>query len=141
MLLDQIIFGICGKSCCNREYHRLSKGNKVFLLNFLIPTSYRMSYEEKQEAIERAKRLQPGDMILIKTPSAIYSAIRTLGRQSYDHIVSSTSKLIRQAVVLDDQYSLHISYPYAKKAPTFFFTHKLRQPLIIRPTPELFDEE
>ena len=39
---------------------------------------------------------------------------------------------------MDNQYSLHISYPRAKKVPTFLFTHKRKEPLIIRP---LFTEK
>lgn len=48
---------------------------------------------------------------------------RNLGYSEYDHI----------AVVLDDYYSLHISYPRAKKVPTILFAHVKREPLVIRP--------
>ena len=48
---------------------------------------------------------------------------RNLGASDYDHI----------AVVLDDYYSLHISYPRAKKVPTILFTHIKREPMVIRP--------
>ena len=48
---------------------------------------------------------------------------RNLGASDYDHI----------AVVLDDYYSLHISYPRAKKVPTTLFTHIKREPMVIRP--------
>jgi hypothetical protein len=48
---------------------------------------------------------------------------RNLGASDYDHI----------AVVLDDYYSLHISYPRAKKVPTTLFTHLKREPMVIRP--------
>ena len=48
---------------------------------------------------------------------------RNLGASDYDHI----------AVVLDDFYSLHISYPRAKKVPTTLFTHLKREPMVIRP--------
>jgi hypothetical protein len=34
---------------------------------------------------------------------------------------------------LDDKLSLHISYPKTKLVPTLLFTHKKKQPLIIRP--------
>ena len=47
---------------------------------------------------------------------------RGLGHSEYDHI----------AVVLDDYYSLHISYPRAKKVPTILFTHVKREPLVLR---------
>jgi len=48
---------------------------------------------------------------------------RNLGASDYDHI----------AVVLDQYYSLHISYPRAKKVPTTLFTHIKREPIVIRP--------
>ena len=38
-----------------------------------------------------------------------------------------------KAVVIDEKMSLHISYPRAKQVPTFLFTHKKKNPLIIRP--------
>ena len=53
----------------------------------------------------------------------VYSFFRNLGYSDYDHA----------AVVLDDEYCLHISYPRAKKVQTCKFTHILRQPLVLRP--------
>ena len=47
-----------------------------------------MSPEEKKEGTERAENLRPGDLILVRTPSLIYSAFRKMGNQKYDHIVN-----------------------------------------------------
>ena len=90
----------------------------------------KMTFEERLQAQDKATMLQPGDLILTKTPSCIYQMFRNLGGPSdYDHI----------SVVLDETYSLHISYPRAKKVPTTLFTHIKREPMVIRPlfqTPE-----
>ena len=84
----------------------------------------KMTFEERSQAQDKATQLQPGDLILTKTPSCIYQMFRTLGGPTeYDHI----------SVVLDETYSLHISYPRAKKVPTTVFTHIKREPLVIRP--------
>jgi hypothetical protein len=42
--------------------------------------------------------------------------------------------------VIDEKNSLHISYPRAKLVPTILFTHKKKNPLIIRPKFESEDE-
>jgi len=83
----------------------------------------KMTFEERVQAQEKAEMLQPGDLILTKTPSCIYQMFRNLGCSEYDHI----------SVVLDEYYSLHISYPRAKKVPTTLFTHIKREPMVIRP--------
>ncbi len=77
--------------------------------------------------------LQPGDLILIKTPSSIYEAFRRIGESHFDHIVRVVCNIMLQAVVLDEHSSLHISYPSAKVVPTILFTHKKKTPMIIRP--------
>ena len=46
-----------------------------------------MSPKEKNESEQKSKLLQPGDLLLIKTPSAIYEAFRRLAESKYDHIV------------------------------------------------------
>ena len=38
-----------------------------------------MSNSEKKESLSKAKGLQPGDMIVTRTPSAIYEALRRIG--------------------------------------------------------------
>lgn len=44
---------------------------------------------EKIESTAKAKTLQPGDLILIRTPSSLYEAFRRLGESYYDHIVTN----------------------------------------------------
>ena len=83
----------------------------------------KMNDAEKKQAIMMAKQfVRPGDIILIKTPSAFYSLMRKLFASKYDHTV----------VVVDEERSLHISYPKAKLVPTYIFMHILREPLVIR---------
>lgn len=70
--------------------------------------------------------MQPGDLILIKTPSTLYDVFRRMASQEWDHV----------AVVVDNddcESSLHITYPRAKFAETFLFTCVKRRPVIIRP--------
>lgn len=47
-----------------------------------------MSDYEKVESQLKANTLIPGDLILIRTPSAIYEVFRKLGAHKYDHIVT-----------------------------------------------------
>ena len=82
-----------------------------------------MSPADKERAIEATKQVQPGDLILVNTPNALYETMRRVYSTPYDHLV----------VVVDETRSLHISYPRAKLVPTYLFTHSARQPLVIRP--------
>ncbi len=81
-----------------------------------------MTDEEKKESIAETKKLRSGDIILMQTPSALYQQFRKIATQRYDHAV----------VVIDDKMSFHVSYPRAKLAPTYLFTHKKREPVVIR---------
>lgn len=48
-----------------------------------------MSPDEIKESEIKIKLLQPGDLILIRTPSIVYEAFRKLGDDhQYDHIVT-----------------------------------------------------
>ena len=53
--------------------------------------------------------VEPGDIILIKTPSLIYSGMRNFFHVEYDHAL----------VVVDKERCLHISYPRAKLVPVW----------------------
>lgn len=82
-----------------------------------------MSDTEKTQAMAMAKQfVRPGDLILIKTPSTFYGLMRRLFESKYDHTV----------VVVDEERSLHITYPRARLVPTYLFMHILREPLVIR---------
>ena len=75
-------------------------------------------------AADVAKLLQPGDIILVKTPSQVYlQMFRMLGFKGYDHTV----------LVVDDSRTLHIGWPRAKLVPTILFTTPSKQGLLIRP--------
>ena len=84
---------------------------------------YSISPAEKEIAIEKAKLVKPGDMILVKTPNALYDIVRRIYATTYDHIV----------VVVDLDRCLHISYPRAKLVPTYLFTSSRWEPLVLRP--------
>jgi len=80
--------------------------------------------EEKKQAEHKVKTmLQPGDMIFVKTSNALYSTLRKIFDNEYDHIV----------VVVNEHQSLHISWPHAKLVPTYMFSHTRRAPLVVRP--------
>jgi hypothetical protein len=83
----------------------------------------KMTDTEKQQAKAIAKQyVRPGDLILVKTPSSYYGLMRKIFNSKYDHTV----------VVVDEERSLHISYPKARLVPTYIFMHILREPLVIR---------
>lgn len=75
--------------------------------------------------------MQPGDLILVKTPNKMYELVRRIFDSPYDHLV----------VVVDDSRSLHISFPITKLVPTYLFTHEPREPLIVRPALSDLDRE
>jgi len=66
--------------------------------------------------------LLPGDFILTQTPTQIFSLFRDMGQTKYDHLV----------IVIDEQRSLHISYPLAKLVPTTMFLDPSKRPLVLR---------
>ena len=55
--------------------------------------------------------VRPGDLIMTRTPSKIFGTLRELGGTDYDHLIA----------VIDKDRSLHVSYPFAKLAPTSLF--------------------
>ena len=68
--------------------------------------------------------LQPGDIILVKTPTFFHNKIRMVASASYDHWV----------VVLDaSMTTLQVSFPMAKLTKVWPFVNPLREPLVIRP--------
>ena len=46
-----------------------------------------MSKSERHEATKKAQQLQPGDIILSKTPSMIYEVFRNIADSTFDHVV------------------------------------------------------
>jgi len=73
--------------------------------------------------ISRLKRIQPGDLLLVKTPGTIYKIGRKITKNIYDHI----------AVVLYDDETLNIVVPKTIIRPTTIFSKPNRIPLIVRP--------
>jgi hypothetical protein len=66
--------------------------------------------------------IEPGDLILTQTPSAMFGIFRDMGHTQYDHVVA----------VIDKERSLHISYPYAKLVPTILFVQDKKRPLVLK---------
>ena len=73
--------------------------------------------------VSRINKLQPGDLLIVKTPGIFYRIGRKLTKNSYDHI----------AVVLYNNETLNIVLPKAVIRPTIIFTKPNRIPLIMRP--------
>lgn len=69
------------------------------------------------------EKLEPGDIVLIKTPGAAYAAWRRLSCSPYDHV----------AVMLENKDTFNIVYPVAKKLPASFFFRSGKTPLVLRP--------
>lgn len=67
-------------------------------------------------------QVQPGDLILVRTPNVFYEAMRKLYSTRHDHLV----------VVIDEERCLNITYPKAKLVPVKPFLQMKRDPLVIR---------
>lgn len=82
-----------------------------------------MTSEEKATALKLIEtHIEPGDIILTQTPSAMFGIFRDVGHTQYDHLVA----------VIDKERSLHISYPYAKLVPTILFMQQKKRPLLLK---------
>lgn len=69
------------------------------------------------------QHVRPGDLILTRTPSAVFGILREIGASEYDHLLA----------VVDGERSLHIAYPHAKLVPTTQFVLRKKMPVILRP--------
>lgn len=68
--------------------------------------------------------IQPGDIILVKTPNFFYETLRKLYGTEHDHAI----------LVVDAERCLHISYPKARLVPVDQFLQPGRDPLLIKVT-------
>lgn len=66
--------------------------------------------------------MEPGDLILTQTPTPLYGVFRDVGQTSYDHIVA----------VVDEERSLHVSFPLSKLVPTTLFIRREKVPLVLK---------
>lgn len=84
-----------------------------------------MTKQEKEEALVKAQTLlEPGDIMLVKTPSMFYSGLRKVFKNEYDHAL----------VIVDKERCLHITYPRAKLVPVVAYMHITREAMVIKPT-------
>eukprot|EP00743_Colponemidia_sp_Colp-15_P007604 GILK01008226.1.p1 GENE.GILK01008226.1~~GILK01008226.1.p1 ORF type:complete len:216 (-),score=10.14 GILK01008226.1:80-697(-) len=90
---------------------------------FLAFRDTTVSPEERATARAASLRLQPGDIILVVTPSAFYNFFRNLTGNTYDHAV----------VVVDRQHVLHVGAPFVRLLTIDKFLIPRRKPLILRP--------
>jgi len=69
------------------------------------------------------KKVQPGDLLIVKTPGLLYSFGRRLTRNTHDHI----------AVVLNNYKTLNIVVPKTIIRPIFIFIRPKKEPILLRP--------
>lgn len=82
------------------------------------------------------KTVQPGDIILVKTPTFMHTKIREFSNSVYDHCIVILSKSGHENSKEPGKYSLNclqISYPKVKQCEAWPFMISCRQPMIIRP--------
>ena len=82
------------------------------------------------------KTVQPGDIILVKTPTFMHTKIREFSNSVYDHCIVILSKSEHENSKEPGKYSLNclqISYPKVKQCEAWPFMISCRQPMIIRP--------
>ena len=73
------------------------------------------SLDQAEREIVLSKKLlvEPGDLVLVKTPNMFYDAMRKLYATEHDHMI----------VMVDEDRCLHITYPKAKLVPILPFLH------------------
>ena len=72
---------------------------------------------------DRLSVLQPCDLILVRTPGHMYSILRQLANQQFDHL----------AIVMNDKHVLHISPPTIRLLHISTLIQPNRSPIVLRP--------
>ncbi|MBS1122542.1 MAG: hypothetical protein H6Q90_4770 [Deltaproteobacteria bacterium] len=67
--------------------------------------------------------VQPGDLVLVRSPGAIFAAGRRLTGNAYDHI----------AVVVQDDQTVNIDKPMSRRLPASRLLRSKLHPLVLRP--------
>jgi hypothetical protein len=110
-------------------------GNSIvkYLESFIVPQNliemargenFSLTDGEIKICMEKmTKLLQPGDIILVKTPNLFFDALRHVYNSDFDHTL----------VVVDNERCLHITYPKAKLVKTFQYMNVAREAIVIRP--------
>jgi hypothetical protein len=92
-------------------------------LAFIEEGHSRFSVEEFRDSEALKAEIQPGDIVITKTPSTIYKLIRKIMHADYDHV----------AVFLNKKQALHISPPRIRIVSSNIFLMKKLHPIILRP--------
>lgn len=104
------------------------------LVKILVPTSpaygNTIAFEKPQTCSELKAKLQPGDVILSRTNSLLYEAIRRFMGIKYDHVavILNNKEGIFKIIIV-----IHISPPIISKIDMEYIMNPSREPLIIRP--------
>lgn len=72
---------------------------------------------------ERRNALQPGDLIIVRTPGTFYKFFRGLAGHKFDHL----------AIVLNDGMFLHVGPPTVRLLPVELLLDPTRSPVVYRP--------
>ncbi|KRX08946.1 hypothetical protein PPERSA_08149 [Pseudocohnilembus persalinus] len=81
-----------------------------------------VSFEEIKFAENLQNIIQPGDIIITKTPTTVYNIVRKLTKSEYDHV----------SIVLDKQNVIHIAPPQIRLINSQIFLTQKHKPIIIR---------
>jgi hypothetical protein len=109
-----------GQSCIIRtiDVERYEMGNQIH--NEVLKSLSAYPPETVAEIMEAAR---PGDLLLVRTPGAVYEIGRRLTRNVYDHI----------AVVVNGGLTLNIVQPRGKLIPLTRLVTREREPRLLRP--------
>ena len=92
--------------------------------HFLAPASLSLVPGEEVNAPRELSELEPGDIVLLRTPGVVYQSFRQVSNYSYDHVVVALSR---------PDHCLHISPPKARRVRTNQLLIEERDPLVLRP--------
>ena len=79
-----------------------------------------VNVDSPKEEIE----LEPGDIILVRTPGFFYEGFRLISSFDYDHVLVALTR---------PDHSLHVSPPLARRIQSSKLLVQIRQPLVLRP--------
>ena len=99
------------------------------LVNVLIPASLAndasrsLSPQSVRRLSARSSAVQPGDLILVRTPGSVYALFRRVSGHVYDHL----------AVVMEGGQVLHVGPPTIRLLPVALLLQPSRHPVVYRP--------
>jgi len=84
--------------------------------------SKKYTIQEFKESQELKKLVEPGDIVITRTPGPLHASIRKIYNMIYDHL----------AIIIDSESILHIAPPKVRLLSSNVLLMKKRHPLILR---------